>query len=75
MASNLDEPAKPGLKILQAGEPVLRSPARKLSFDEIRSERIQELTVALPRWAEGGVTYEKCGGTDTRKRNQLKSML
>jgi len=43
VASNLDEPAQPGLKILQAGEPVLRSPARKLSFDEIRSERIQEL--------------------------------
>jgi len=43
VASNLDEPAKPGLKILQAGEPVLRSPARKLSFGEIRSERIREL--------------------------------
>jgi peptide deformylase len=43
VASNLHEGSALRLKILQVGEPVLRTSARELTIDEIRSSRIQEL--------------------------------
>ena len=47
MAANPDEPSTLRLKILQVGEPVLRTPARELSVDEIRSSRVQELVAHM----------------------------
>ena len=40
-------PAAPNTKILQIGEPLLRSPARALSSDEIRSPKIQDLVLRM----------------------------
>ena len=47
MAANPDEPSALRLKILQVGEPVLRTPARELSVGEIRSSRVQELVAHM----------------------------
>src|SRR5439155_18781081 len=48
MAHETSEPRSAlRLKILQAGEPVLRVGARELSADEIRSPRIQDLIVRM----------------------------
>jgi len=38
------------LKIVQAGEPVLRSPARPVSVEEIGSARIRGLIELSPIW-------------------------
>ena len=43
MAPDIEPPSQPRVTILQAGEPVLRTPARALSVEEIRSSRIHEL--------------------------------